>query len=101
MSASKRDIGSDLDKVDAHVIAPEEYLDAPELDDAFFERAVFEVNGVERPKPMRRGRPKADHPKIAVKLRLDPDVLEGFRASGPGWQTRINAALREALAARR
>ena len=33
--------------------------------------------------------------KVEVKLRLDPDVLAAWRESGPGWQTRINAALRE------
>jgi uncharacterized protein (DUF4415 family) len=32
-----------------------------------------------------------------VSLRLDPDVLEHFRATGPGWQSRINAALRKAV----
>jgi uncharacterized protein (DUF4415 family) len=46
-----------------------------------------------------RGRPRLDAAKIAVKLRLDPDVVEGFKAGGPGWQTRINATLRAALAA--
>ena len=45
-----------------------------------------------------RGRPKSGAAKIAVKLRLDPDVLEGFKSGGPGWQTRINATLRAALA---
>jgi len=42
------------------------------------------------------GRPKADHPKVAVSLRLDQDVVTRFKASGPGWQTRINRALRDA-----
>jgi len=32
-----------------------------------------------------------------VTLRLDPDVLDRFRADGPGWQGRINAALRKAV----
>jgi uncharacterized protein (DUF4415 family) len=41
-----------------------------------------------------RGRPKASTPKISTTLRLDPDVLAHFRATGPGWQSRINAALR-------
>jgi uncharacterized protein (DUF4415 family) len=44
----------------------------------------------------RRGRPRMANPKQAVKLRLDADVLAHFRASGPGWQTRINATLRKA-----
>lgn len=42
------------------------------------------------------GRPKATHPKVAVSLRLDQDVLERFKATGPGWQSRMNAALRKA-----
>jgi len=47
-------------------------------------------------RPAGRGRPKSAAPKEAVKLRLDPDVLAHFRATGPGWQTRVNKALREA-----
>ena len=46
----------------------------------------------------RRGRPKLEAPKEAVKLRLDADVLAALRASGEGWQTRINDALRASLA---
>jgi uncharacterized protein (DUF4415 family) len=41
------------------------------------------------------GRPRMANPKQAVKLRLDADLLAHFRATGPGWQTRINAALRK------
>ncbi|MBZ6416000.1 MAG UNVERIFIED_CONTAM: BrnA antitoxin family protein [Methylobacterium ajmalii] len=44
-----------------------------------------------------RGRPRLDNPKRQVTLRLDADVIEGFRATGSGWQGRINAILREAL----
>lgn len=46
-----------------------------------------------------RGRPKAASTKVPVTLRLDREVLEAFRAKGPGWQTRMNAALKEAVAA--
>ena len=42
------------------------------------------------------GRPKADNPKVAVSLRLDPEVVARFKADGPGWQTRMNRALRDA-----
>jgi uncharacterized protein (DUF4415 family) len=51
----------------------------------------------------RRGRPRMANPKQAVKLRLDADLLAHFRATGPGWQTRLNAALRKTarLAGRR
>lgn len=43
-----------------------------------------------------RGRPKAAITKASVTLRLDPDVLASFRATGKGWQGRMNAALRKA-----
>lgn len=42
-----------------------------------------------------RGRPKADTPKRQVTLRLDADVLDYFRATGKGWQSRINDDLRK------
>ena len=41
----------------------------------------------------RRGRPKSAIHKVPVKVRLDPHVVEFFRASGPGWHTRMNAVL--------
>jgi uncharacterized protein (DUF4415 family) len=66
--------------------------DAPELTTEYFKRAdVYRGD-----KLIRRGRPPSEHPKEAIKLRIDPDVLEHFRATGPGWQTRINDALRRA-----
>ena len=43
--------------------------------------------------PRTRGRPVKAAPKIRVAVRLDPDVVAHFRATGPGWQTRINDAL--------
>jgi len=45
---------------------------------------------------VRRGRPKAAVTKVSTTIRLDPDVLDTFKATGPGWQGRINAALRKA-----
>ena len=42
-----------------------------------------------------RGRPAKAAPKVRVAVRLDPDVVAHFRATGPGWQTRINDALAE------
>jgi uncharacterized protein (DUF4415 family) len=46
--------------------------------------------------PLQRGRPRMANPKVSTTIRLDPDVLEAFKAGGPGWQSRINAALRKA-----
>ncbi|APC15088.1 hypothetical protein BLL42_04900 [Pseudomonas frederiksbergensis] len=45
----------------------------------------------------RRGRPKSATTKEHVNLRFDSDVLAQFKASGPGWQTRMNAALADWL----
>jgi uncharacterized protein (DUF4415 family) len=47
---------------------------------------------------VRRGRPKSDSPKTSTTIRLDADIIDRFRAGGPGWQSRINTALREWLA---
>jgi uncharacterized protein (DUF4415 family) len=47
---------------------------------------------------VRRGRPKSDSPKTSTTIRLDADIINRFRAGGPGWQSRINTALREWLA---
>ena len=49
----------------------------------------------EQVKPLvRRGRPLGSGSKTQVTLRLDVEVVEKFRASGDGWQTRINDALK-------
>jgi len=42
------------------------------------------------------GRPKSDNPKVAVSLRLDQEIVARFKSTGPGWQTRMNDALRDA-----
>ncbi len=68
--------------------------DAPELDDAFFERAEITEGG----KIVRRGRPPLAITKQPVSLRLDADVIAHFKAGGDGWQTRINTTLRRAMA---
>ncbi len=89
MSESKKRIGTDLAKLDAQVIQPHEYDDAPEWTDDEFRRADFYIGE----KLIRRGRPPLAEPKQAVKLRLSRAVLDHFKAGGPGWQTRINATL--------
>jgi uncharacterized protein (DUF4415 family) len=97
MPGNKRVIHTDLAKLDAHVVQPEEYEDIPELTDEFFENAEIAIgNTVIRP-AKRPGRPKSETAKKLVSLRLDPDIVARFRATGPGWQSRINAALREYL----
>jgi len=44
---------------------------------------------------VRRGRPPLEDPKVSTTIRLSRDVIERFKAGGPGWQTRIDEALRE------
>ena len=88
MTESKRAIHTDLAKLDAHEVMPEEYEEIPELTDEFFDRAEIRRG---------RGRPPLESPKKLIALRLDPDVIERFRATGPGWQSRINMVLRDYL----
>jgi len=45
-----------------------------------------------------RGRPRTENPKAQVTLRLDTEIVEHYKAGGAGWQTRINAALKRAVA---
>ena len=89
--------------------------DAPEWTDEMFDMAQHSVSGrvvrqatgvltKDGMKPVAPytipipGRPpERDVPKKQVTLRLDADLLEGFRASGAGWQTRLNATLRKAV----
>ena len=44
---------------------------------------------------LQRGRPVAAAPKVSTTIRLDPAVIAHFKAGGPGWQSRINEALRK------
>lgn len=81
----------DLKKLDVYVLGPKDYEEIPELTDEGFRTATLHLGGVAVP----RGRPKSRDPKQPVSLRLDPDVVAHFRRSGRGWQSRINAALRE------
>ena len=76
---SPRSLGSDLAKVAAHVIQPEEYEELPELTDDMLARGT--VN--------KGGRPRSDNPKKLISIRLPEDVILKWRATGPGWQTRM------------
>ncbi len=78
--------------------------DSPEWTEEMFRAAAFYRDGkLIRPASGALGskgvvgRPPSENPKKQISLRLDPDVIEGFRATGKGWQSRVNKALREAL----
>ena len=77
--ASPRSLGSDLAKVAAHVIQPDEYDELPELTDDMLARGT--VN--------KGGRPRSENPKKLISIRLPEDVILKWRATGPGWQTRM------------
>ena len=83
---------SDMARVDAHVIQPHEYDELPDLSEFDPEDGVMEVAGV----PV-RGRPSlGDKAKRLISLRLEAETINAFKATGPGWQTRMNNALVEA-----
>jgi uncharacterized protein (DUF4415 family) len=46
---------------------------------------------------VKRGRKPSPAPKVSTTIRLDRDIVVAFRAGGEGWQSRINAALKEWL----
>jgi uncharacterized protein (DUF4415 family) len=79
MTENKSVLKSGLNKAD----------DAPELNDEWFASADLHKAG----KLVRRGRPMGSGTKELVSLRLDKQTLATFRATGPGWQVRINKTL--------
>lgn len=46
---------------------------------------------------LKRGRPRKEITKTPINIRLSPDVVEAFRATGRGWQTRVDEALKDWL----
>lgn len=77
--ASRRSLKSDLARVDAHKLRPEEYEELPQLTEEMLARA--KVN--------KGGRPVSPNPRKLISLRLPADVIERWKATGAGWQTRM------------
>lgn len=78
-TASRRSLKSDLARVDAHTVKAEEYEELPELSEEMLARA--KVN--------KGGRPLSPNPRKSISIRLPADVIERWKATGPGWQTRM------------
>ena len=76
---------SDLGRVDSHKIAADEYRELPDLTDEMLARGTVK----------RAGRPMALNPRRQVTIRLPESVLAEWKASGPGWQTRMAELLSE------
>lgn len=71
-------------------------VDVPEWTEEMFRRAkpASEVfPDFDFPKPRPRG-PQKTPTKLQTTVRFDQDVIEYFRGTGPGWQTRMNETLR-------
>ncbi|GAA4339409.1 hypothetical protein GCM10023144_37570 [Pigmentiphaga soli] len=84
-NASAHTLKSDLSRVDTHEIDRGEYDELPDLTEDALKRAV--VN--------KGGRPHSPSPKILLSVRYSREVVEFFRASGSGWQSRMDEVLRE------
>ena len=76
---SPRSLMSDLARVDAHALTQDDYDELPEITEELLARAT--VN--------RGGRPIATNPRKLLSIRLPVDVIERWKATGPGWQTRM------------
>ena len=76
---SRRTSKSDLGKVDAHTIRLDEYKEIPEVKSSDLARAVVKKGG----------RPVSTNPRKLISIRLPADVIERWRATGAGWQTRM------------
>lgn len=71
----------------SHHISPDP--DLPEITDDWIAGADLYHGS----KLVRRGRPKSENPRQLLSLRLPPQVIARWKASGPGWQTRMAEAL--------
>ena len=76
---SRRSLKSDLARVDAHRVRPQDYDELPELTDDMLARAKINKGG----------RPPSPNPRKLISLRLPAEVIERWKATGPGWQTRM------------
>jgi uncharacterized protein (DUF4415 family) len=70
---------SKLTRVDAHRVGAAEYEELPELNDEMLARAKLKKGG----------RPVSTNPRLLISLRLPADVIARWKATGPGWQTRM------------
>jgi uncharacterized protein (DUF4415 family) len=77
--ASRRSLKSNLARIDAHIIKPSEYDELPELTEEMLQRATINKGG----------RPVSANPRKLISLRLPADVIARWKATGPGWQTRM------------
>lgn len=99
MSANNQNLGSNLAKVDLHEISPQEYDELPDLTELSLDRGVWKIAGKEVTPLEGKVAFRSELKKKKINITLDPDVLGWYRAQagGRGYQTLINATLREAM----
>lgn len=78
-NASRRTLKSDLARVDAHVVSARELRELPQLTSEMLARARVKKGG----------RPRSANPRKLISIRLPADVIARWKATGPGWQTRM------------
>ncbi len=78
-AGSRPSLKSDLGRVDAHTVQAGEYEELPEVNEDMLARA--KVN--------KGGRPVSINPRKLISLRLPADVIDKWKATGAGWQTRM------------
>ena len=76
---------SNFELVDNHNILDDEFMDLPELDDAMLKKAIVK----------KAGRPISNNPRKSISLRLPQDVIDDWKATGKGWQSRMVEKLSE------
>jgi len=97
MTGKKSVFGTDFAKLDAHVIAPEEYEDAPDLSgltDAELERRIVRH-------PMGRPRLPEGERRAQITMRWSRETIEALKAHGPGWTNFAEEAVLRALKGKR
>lgn len=74
-----------FDRMDAHDFSKEEYDELPEISEEVLARGIVK----------KAGRPISTNPKKLISLRISLEVLEKWKATGKGWQTRMAEKLGE------
>jgi uncharacterized protein (DUF4415 family) len=99
LNLGKAHLGSDMAKVASHALTSQEYDELPEISDADIARSTWQIEGKTVSSSEGRVAFSAAMKKQKINLTIDPDVLGWYRAQsgGKGYQTLINATLREAM----
>ena len=83
--ASRHSLKSDMTRVDTHTVQPDEFDELPELTDEMLARAKINKGG----------RPVSKNPPKLFSFLFLADVIERWKATGAGWQTRMAEKLSE------